>query len=98
MPSKYAGKYLLLNHVCDPPPLTLVRHKISHSLPIPCHLLLSGILSFGAILLAIISHLIDGGVKESWDLKTTIIHSAMKSGMESSSPQGRHSTDIIRHK
>lgn len=86
-----------LGHVGHPPTPTLASQKLSHSLPLVLHLALSVILTFFSVCMAVLSHLIDGGVKESWDLTTTVVHSAMKSMLENNSPQGRHSMDVVRY-
>ena len=81
-----------------PPPLpTLSLQKLSHSAPILVHLVITGLTIAVNLLVALAAHLLDGsGIRKSWNLKTTAVHSLMKSVLATSSPSGTHSLGLVR--
>ena len=84
-------------NIPEPPLPTLHFQKLSHSLPLLLHLLISSIFIIFSVIISIVAHLFDGsGVKKSWNMATTILHSFMKSILMISSPSGRYSLDTIR--
>ncbi|KAJ3314848.1 hypothetical protein HDV04_005269 [Boothiomyces sp. JEL0838] len=78
-----------------PRPTTSLQ-KMSHSLPLVFHLLITGIYFTIALTVSILTHIIDGPLLSSWTMMTTIAHSFMKAVLSTHSPQGRHSFDIVR--
>ncbi|KAI8927000.1 Alpha/Beta hydrolase protein [Entophlyctis helioformis] len=78
-----------------PPPSTMLG-KLSHSLPLPMHLALASASTAASVSTAVLSHMLDGPVRSSWNLLTTLTHAAMKSVMVNHPPQGRHSLGIVR--
>jgi acetyl esterase/lipase len=85
-----------LSHIPDAPVVTTLSQKLSHSLPLIFHLLITQVILVFSLTVSVLVHLIDGPLLDSWNLTTTIVHSCMKSLMKTSAPQGRHSMDIIR--
>jgi acetyl esterase/lipase len=85
-----------LSHVPKAPRLTTTLQKVSHSLPLIGHVFIA-FLSFSlTISFAILAHVFDGGLRESWSLATTIVHASMKQALELHAPQGAHSMRIVR--
>lgn len=71
-----------------PAPSTFLQ-KISHALPLPFHLLITVVSVVFSVVFGVVSHAIDGPIKRSWGLMTTVVHAAMKAILQSQSPQGR---------
>ncbi|KAJ3217041.1 hypothetical protein HDU67_008599 [Dinochytrium kinnereticum] len=85
-----------LKHFADPPPNSGLFEKFSHALPLPLHVVLVGLSVAYNVTLAIIVHLIDGPIKESWDLATSIIHAILRTFVMRHPPQGRHSLPFLK--
>ncbi|KAI8900976.1 alpha/beta hydrolase fold-domain-containing protein [Globomyces pollinis-pini] len=94
--SKFQPRKSLEGRIPDAPSPTLMLQKLSQSLPLIFHLMISSAVFFYTFLLSILTHLIDGPILDSWDLQTTILHSMLKSVLLTNPPQGRHSLDIVR--
>lgn len=93
--SNYSTSDPSLSHIPPSPQPTNRSQRISHSLPLPFHLIYCGFYIFFSVLAAGMMHLFKP-VKEEWTFLTTLAHSAVRSILVSSSPQGRHSMGIIR--
>ncbi|KAI8928721.1 alpha/beta hydrolase fold-domain-containing protein [Entophlyctis helioformis] len=77
------------------PLLTTLPAKLSHSLPLPLHLVVAFVSTVMNVLAAAVVHLVDGPVRPSWNFLTTLTHAVMKSVIVTHPPQGRHSLDIL---
>ncbi|KND00580.1 uncharacterized protein SPPG_03704 [Spizellomyces punctatus DAOM BR117] len=85
------------NQTMPPPPgPSTTSQKLSHALPLPFHLMAAGMSTVGSVVTAVAAHVLDGPVKESWNLATSVVVAGMRSVMVSHPPQGRHSMSIIR--
>lgn len=78
------------------PAPTTISQKLSHSLPLVCHVVYTLIVSILTLLTSIMVHIIDGPVLHGWSLMTTISHSFLKAMLTLHPPQGRHSLDLVR--
>ena len=86
-----------LEHKIPQAPLpSTLSQKISHALPLPFHLGLTSARVSVSLVASLVAHCLDGPLKPSWSLSTTIVHSLMKSVMASHAPQGKHSFDLVR--
>lgn len=85
-----------LKHLPPAPKPSLLLTKISHSSPMLVHLFLSSVYVVMSSVLAAISHIIDGGIKKSWNFATSVCHASMKAFLTMHAPSGRHSLDICR--
>lgn len=83
-------------NIPPPPAPTTPRQKLSHALPLPFHLLLTGISTVTSVATTVAAHLIDGPVRESWNLTTSVMMTIMRSSMLNHCCQGRHSMTIVR--
>ncbi|KAJ3411921.1 hypothetical protein HDV05_001502 [Chytridiales sp. JEL 0842] len=83
-------------HLPPTPAPTTLLPKLSHSLPLPIHLLLTSLSSTFSTSLACLTHLIDGPLKHSWNLPTSMLIAAVKATLEMNPPQGRHSMWVAK--
>ncbi|KAI9101106.1 alpha/beta hydrolase fold-domain-containing protein [Phlyctochytrium arcticum] len=78
------------------PAPTTITEKLTHALPLPIHLLSSGISATTSIATAVMAHMVDGPVRESWTLATTVAVAALRSVLVSNPPQARHAMPLVR--
>ncbi|KAJ3275496.1 hypothetical protein HDV01_000323 [Terramyces sp. JEL0728] len=78
-----------------PRPTTSLQ-KLSHSLPLLFHFVITLVYFAISLSVSILTHLIDGPLLSSWTMTTTVAHSFMKAVLSTHSPQGRHSFGIVR--
>lgn len=69
-------------HSLPAPAPTALIQKFSQALPLPFHLLLSGFLTFASTIVAILSYIIDGPLKPSWNFATSICQATLKVTIE----------------
>ncbi|TPX51040.1 hypothetical protein SeLEV6574_g00531 [Synchytrium endobioticum] len=90
----------LVNHPMSalhpPPNLRNAADKLFHSLPLPIFVVRCLLATGISVTTSILSHLVDGGLKDSWTLPTTICHSIAQAVMNHHPPQGRHSLDLVK--
>ena len=82
--------------VWSPPYPDTHVHKLMHSLWLPFFMVASAIW-FGCVLfVTLLSLLIDGPIRPSWTLLTSLTHSILQTAMQQYLPQGRHSMAVVR--
>ncbi|KAJ3097873.1 hypothetical protein HDU97_004493 [Phlyctochytrium planicorne] len=84
------------SHFPKAPPITSPLEKISHALPLYVHVVMVGLSTCWAVILAVLAHLIDGPVKASWSISTTIIHASIKHLVIRHPPHARHSLGFLK--
>ncbi|KAJ3098613.1 hypothetical protein HDU96_010999 [Phlyctochytrium bullatum] len=95
-PSRFVPPAAFSQGMPSAPAPTTLMEKWSHSLPLLLHLVLVGMTCSWAVVTAFMAHVLDGPLKPSWNLLTTIAHAAIKSFMGAHAPQGYHSMAVVR--
>lgn len=94
--SSFRARKKWADRVPAAPSPTTTLGKFTNAVPLPFHLLLTGFNLWRASLSALVVHVIDGPIKSSWSLTTSVLHSMLKCLLESHPPQGRHAMDVVR--